>query len=344
MSSSKLRDSNSSFSINGSNNLDGNIKESYGVERGKNSNNISTKNVGFSTNVEKSLCSYMTNDQQPANSNSIPISISTSEFLKQKMSPLAHHRKTQENASNQLNDTKNTANQNKTKPNSSSTLENLYLSSNMFAASNSNDQDNKGHFILSTKVESDLIVQKTLSPSRSLSNHQSSSPSLISRSNNIQYHFEPKYLPKNNANNFTSPSNTVFNTINSILPSNPPVTLPSQTSTNITIPETITTSISNSNFSTKNIYGTLSKTTNSIGNICGNVSAVTNEFEQLIARNACSNNSVGNVSNSSINDHNNYNTLNTYRVQYASTNPFLNNFNLNSSDVNINSDLKPKTQ
>lgn len=64
-----------------------------------------------------------------------------------------------------------------------------------------------------------------------------------------------------------------------------------------------------------------SKSSNSNANIYGSVSAVANEFEKIIAR-GTGNKTFTNLSQGS----NNYNTMNSYRIQYSSTNPFLPNF------------------
>lgn len=64
-----------------------------------------------------------------------------------------------------------------------------------------------------------------------------------------------------------------------------------------------------------------SKSTNSnVGNY-GSVSAVANEFEKIIAR------GTGNTTFSNLSQGpSNYSTMNSYRIQYSSTNPFLPNF------------------
>ncbi|XP_055307193.1 rho GTPase-activating protein 100F-like isoform X2 [Sitodiplosis mosellana] len=264
---------------------------------------------------------------------------STSTLIKQTLSPLVHHRKTN-NASNILNESKNAANQLKTKLKTGSTsIKNYHLSSNTFIMDNNDDDggsgggihddnDDRSNFLLSASTNtSNTTIKKTLSPSKSLINHTNMLPSQVARSNNIQYQFESNCLPKNKANNIASPGSTLFNALSSISASNAPVTLSSQTS--IAIPASTTATISNNSYPSNNIYGTLPKTTNpsSSGTIYGNVTAVANEFEQLIARNACNNTITNTTTN-----HTNYHTLGSYRIQYSSTNPFLNNFNSKSSE------------
>lgn len=328
MSSSKLRDSNSSFAISTSNNLDGVVdtKESY---TRKSINTTSSKNVLFATDADKPPSSFASNELTNfMNSNSIQPT-STSTLIKQTLSPLVHHRKPN-NTSNLLNESQNTTNQVKMKlKTGSSTLKNYQHSSNAFVMDNNDDDyniddvgGNRNDFLLSAPPDtSNTPFKKTLSPSRSLSNHTNMLPPQVGRSNN---QFESNCLPKNKANNITSPGSTFFNALSSISTSNTPVTLSSQTS--MTNPASTTAAISNNSFSSNNVYGTLPKTTNSCssGTVYGNVSAVANEFEQIIARNACN--------NTTTNNHTSYHTLGAYRIQYSSTNPFLNNFNSNSSE------------
>lgn len=330
----KLRESNSNFSVSTSNNAGEDTKDLYMVDRGKHSNGISTKNVIFAASVDKSPSSFTLNEQTLTNlthSNSIT---STSQLIKQTLSPVVHHRNIQQNTSNLFNDSKGAMNQLNMKPNSgSSSLSNYHhqFSSNTFIISNNNANNSK---ISLTSVDSTSTSNESSSPFRILSNHTNTLPSNLGRGNNIQCQFDSNYLLKNNPKNVASPGNAIFfNVLTSISSTNTSTT---QTSTNATI---TSSNVSGNNFSSNNIYSTLPKSTNSVsktvsnvtGNIYGNVSAVANEFEQLIARNTCSNNII--ASNASVNNHGSYNTLGSYRVQYSSTNPFLNNFNSNSSDV-----------
>lgn len=66
-----------------------------------------------------------------------------------------------------------------------------------------------------------------------------------------------------------------------------------------------------------------SKSSNSNANSYGSVSAVANEFEKIIARGTGGNaTTFSNLPQGP----SNYNTMNSYRIQYSSTNPFLPNF------------------
>lgn len=109
--------------------------------------------------------------------------------------------------------------------------------------------------------------------------------------------------------------------------------------------------ITNSSYAVNGIYGTLPKSTNAFSggdrvatatigsSVFGNVSAVANEFEQLIARNAAaavSSATSATATNAAFAAGPNYNTLGSYRVQYSSTNPFLQNFN--DDAIALNSD------
>lgn len=354
LSSSKLKESNSSFSVKASNIMSEDVMESFLLERSKNSNGIGVKNVLFAAGVEKSpSSSYLSSDQLSGSlsHNSITPTTSTSQLIKQTLSPLVHHRPMQA-LSNSLADAKSAASPLKLKPNSVSSIGNVssmgnyQLSSNTYIMTNNTGNGGKSsNFTLSsTSIDPSNapIHQKPSSPSRSISSHTNTNtlPSHVGRSNNIQYQFESNYSIKNKPKNFTSPGNTTFfNALSSISASNA-VTTASQTSTGVTNLASTSSIISNSS----NIYGTLPKSANSLANsnagvgIYGNVSAVANEFEQLIARNATGNNGIGSMSTTTSNSHGNYNTLGSYRVQYSSTNPFLNHFN--SSDTNTSSDYK----
>lgn len=328
--------------------------EAFLLERSKNSNGIGVKNVLFAPGVEKSpSSSYLSSSDQLSgslsHSNSVTPITSTSQLIKQTLSPLVHHRPTQA-LSNSLADGKVGASPLKMKPNSvssignsTSSIGNYQLTSNNFIMTNNTGNGGKSNFTLSTSIDTtNTPVQKTTSsPSRSISSHTNTNtlPSHVGRSNNIQYQFESNYSIKNKPKSFTSPGNTTFfNALSSISASNA-VTTANQTSTGVTNLASTSSIISNSN-----IYGTLPKTANSLvnssatGGIYGNVSAVANEFEQLIARNATGNNSIGGMSTTTSNNHGNYNTLGSYRVQYSSTNPFLNHFN--PSDTTTSSDYK----
>lgn len=266
---------------------------------------------------------------------SIDIS-STSQLIKQTLSPIVHHRSIQsqqQQATNPIGSRNN----------------------NLFSLTSNDTTSNAS------------TMNKTLSsssPSRSLSTHTNTLPASIGRSNNIHYQTESNnYSLKPKTKNFTSPrisqlnteisdfdtdynkinsvtrNNSFFNALNSISSSNTAITTMNTnqiSSTGMTI--VTSANITNNSIACNNIYGTLPKISNPLSGsnataagIYGNVSAVANEFEQLIARNAvtCNNTSGGS----------NYNTLGSYRVQYSSTNPFLPSFNPQTNDtISLNSD------
>lgn len=236
------------------------------------------------------------------------------------------------------------------KPNNVSPFVGNYQLSNTFIMTNNNGNGNKNNYPLSTSMDNgsnNIPIQKASSTSRSLSSHTNTNtlPSHVGRSNN-QYQFESNYLLKNKPKNFTSPENTsFFNALSSISSSNASVTIANQhTSTaSIMAASTSAAGISNNSAPSNNIYGTLPKSinaqanSNAAGAIYGNVSAVANEFEQLIARNASGNSTIGNNTSATSNNYGNYNTLGSYRVQYSATNPFLNHFNPSSNDTNADS-------
>lgn len=318
-------------------------RDFYTIERGKSNNNASTKNVLFATGVEKSSSLYMLNEQLPTTlSNPNPITTtSTSQLIKQSLSPLVH-RNIQQNTPKSTNDSNVITNQHRTKPNSVSIpLDNYQFSSNTFITNSNKSNSSKNNFSLSTSIDvSNTLIENTSSPSRSLNNHTNTLPSHVGRSN---YQFESNCLLKNKPKTVTSPGKTTFfNALNSISSSNASATSISQTLLGVSSSVSTSPNFSNTSFSSNHIYSTLPKTTNSISNtnttsnIYGNVSAVANEFEQLIARNATGNNSVNSSISNVSNNHGNYNTLGSYRVQYSSTNPFLNNFNF--TDLNVSSE------
>lgn len=222
---------------------------------------------------------------------------------------------------------------------------------NSISSSSSNTNGgNKNNFSLSTSMHENVTPsQRTSSPSRSLSSNTNSNTNTntLPSQHVGRYQFESNYSLKNaKSKNYTSPGNATsfYNALNSISStassSSPPssssmaMTMINQTSTTggVTLLSSSSSSppLSSSNISnSSHIYGTLPKSS---------VSAVASEFEQLIARNASSNNhssaiggggggSIGmSASNIVSNNHGNYNTLGSYRVQYSSTNPFLNHF------------------
>lgn len=294
-----------------------------------------------------------------ATNNSITPTTSTSQLIKQTLSPLVHHRPippATSNSTSHSNSKSDALSPLKMKPNSisSSSFGSYHQISNAVSmynnggggssSSNGNNgsatihsNGSKHNFSLSTSIENALPSQRTSSPSRSLSSNTNSNTNTntLPSQHVGRYQFESNYSLKNaKSKNYTSPGNaTFYNALNSISvssttsSSSPPsnamaMAMINQTSTTgVTLSSSPSTNISNNT----HIYGTLPKSSV--------VSAVASEFEQLIARNASGSNHSGitggsgmSASNIVSNNHGNYNTLGSYRVQYSSTNPFLNHF------------------
>lgn len=278
----------------------------------------------------------MLNEQMSSNfnhhTNSITPTTSTSQLIKQTLSPLVHHRPIQPTTNSISNSKSGTLSPLKMKPNSvsSSSFGSYHQISNAVSTMcNNGSNGSKNNFSLSASIDSSASHvapgQRTSSPSRSLSSNTNSNT--LPSQHVGRYQFESNYSLKNaKSKNYASPGNaTFYNALNSIsvssTSSSPPnataVTMLNQTSTGVTL-----SSSPLSNSSSSHIYGTLPKSSV--------VSAVASEFEQIIARNASSNNhsSIGGMAS---NNHGNYNTLGSYRVQYSSTNPFLNHFSETST-------------
>lgn len=227
--------------------------------------------------------------------------MSTSQLIKQTLSPLAQHRSLQSSSHSTLAET-NTVTTSPSMKNFSGNNNHSSVSAYQFSSSShtagTTNSAAIGKTNQSSSIDSNSSAHKS-SPSRSISNHSSTLPSSIAR--NVLYQSESSYSVKNQQINYTSPGTTSV---------------------------TSTSSVSQAN----NIYGTLPKSSSpfasNVTGVYGNVSAVANEFEQIIARNAAS----AGASNSA--GAGNYNTLGSYRVQYSSTNPFLPSFNPHSIESN----------
>lgn len=379
LSNSKLKESNSSYSIKASNNLSNDSKESYTLDRGSGrSSSSAVKNVLFAPGVEKSSSAYMLSEQLSSNfnhhtNNSITPTTSTSQLIKQTLSPLVHHRPIQSTtASNSISNSNSNSHSRsgdsmsplKMKPNSISStsfgsyhqISNAVSMYNNGGSNGSNGSTStngsKNNFSLSSSMDNALPhvtpSQRTSSPSRSLSSNTNSNTNTntLPSQHVGRYQFESNYSLKNaKSKNYASPGDaTFYNALNSVSssPSSSSnasaMAMINQTSTTgVTLSSSSSPSTNISNAS--HIYGTLPKSTV--------VSAVASEFEQLIARNASGNNhsssigggsggsggiGVGGVGMSASNNHGNYNTLGSYRVQYSSTNPFLNHFGESSTN------------
>lgn len=219
----------------------------------------------------------------------------------------------------------------------------MYNNGGSNGSSSGNTNGGRNNFSLSSSMDNSLPhgapSQRTSSPSRSLNSNTNSNTNTNTNALPSQhvgrYQFESNYSLKNaKPKTYASPDNaTFYNALNSISVSSSPssnvsaMTMINQTSTT-GMPLSSSSSASMSNAT--HIYGTLPKSSV--------VSAVASEFEQLIARNASGNNhgsSVGggmSASNVVSNNHGNYNTLGSYRVQYSATNPFLNHFGESSTN------------
>lgn len=336
-------------------------KESNSFENSKN-NGFGSRSVLFAPNVSSSSSSYSINEHLKLNNNNNNSSLNgnlsstptTSQLIKQTLSPLSQHRNiplsspSSQSSTTSLNYLDSTFSTSSLKNQlSTASLGTYQFPSSTLLLSNENKSDNSS---------------VSLSPSKSIPNHSSTNntntlPSNLAR--NMLYQSESSYSLKNQEINFTSPGSTL-----------------------------------NWNSQTSNIYGTLPKSSSpfsSIGsssiatNLPGNVQSVKNEFEQLIARNqglSSSQSTLGssgmgssgigssslgssglntsslstseNSNSSSISasgldsstkgglSYGNYNTIGSYRLQYSSTNPFLPTFNPNSTDLLANDSEQAK--
>lgn len=326
LSNTKLKESESNYSIKNSSSsyatTNENHKSTFSYERANKTSN-GPKSVIFAPDVGiaplSSSSSYSISEQLKINSSAglNPSTTSTSQLIKQTLSPLTQHRNMQpkplspNTSSADLTNSSSSSSPLKIQQNHTSALGSYQFSSSSLNTTNTS----------SSKPPPASSIHKS-SPSRTLgNNHTSTLPSSIAR--NMLYQSESSYSIKNQQpNNFTSPGNGIGGT-----------------------------GVGNVSSQANNIYGTLPKSsspfsgnggivnsgTNSISAagtaaIYGNVSAVANEFEQIIARNASNVNATAIHSNSI--GAGNYNTLGSYRVQYSSTNPFLPSFNPHSTEMN----------
>lgn len=326
LSNARLKESESIYSIKNSNYATNeNHKSSFSYERASKTTN-GPKSVIFAPDVGtaslKSSSSYSISEQLKINPTAglSPLTTSTSQLIKQTLSPLTQHRNLQQKQSSPHTSSADLTNSPlKIQSNHTSALGSYQFSSSSLNTNSSSSKPPPHHHQSSSLNDNNTTssIHKS-SPSRTLgSNHHTSTlPSSIAR--NMLYQSESSYSLKNQQqHNFTSPGNGIGAGAGNVSHTN-------------------------------NIYGTLPKTSspfsgNGGGNISsasasgtaaiyGNVSAVANEFEQIIARNAS--NPIAPHSNPM--GAGNYNTLGSYRVQYSSTNPFLPSFNPQSNDMNTN--------
>lgn len=258
--------------------MGGDNKDSFTLERNKNSSNGigGPRSVLFAPDVEKSSSSYSINELYKLNSNHLNAittaqspSASTSQLIKQTLSPLTHHRTIQQTSavtstataaatSNNSIDSNCSVSPLKLKQNNHSSISMsnypAFKSNTNFIMSNSsaninnstisnytssnNGSNNGGSKTNISSLSNDNNASyKSSSPSR-LSNHTNTLPSNIARSNNILYQSESGYSLKTQqpkTNHFTSPGNNGFSNIfsNSVSNTNPLSTLSTSTQSTI---------------------------------------------------------------------------------------------------------------
>lgn len=180
----KITESISTYSFKQDNLNKGN-RDCNTIERSKFGNALTARNVLFASDVGSSS-SYSLSDQlkSPNPSNN---AASTSQLIKQALSPLAQHRNISQSNLDSIVTTKNQTN-------------NSSLGSYQFPSSNNIHLKN-----LSTNLnENQSSLRLASSPSRSISN-TNTLPSSVAR--NMLYQSDSNYSLKNQQINFTSPSN-----------------------------------------------------------------------------------------------------------------------------------------
>lgn len=326
LSNGKIKESISNYSIK----QEHSAKEGrdwYTLDRNRSGNTItSARSVLFASDATSSLSSYSLSDK--AKSPSLSHSPSTSQLIKQTLSPLAQHRNiSQSNLNSSSLSLSSSSAIGAAAAAASTKNQTNSFASYQFPSSNLNL---KNHSSTLKENHSPLPIRKTSSPSRSLSN-TSTLPSSVAR--NILYQSDSNYSVKNQqaTTNFTSSGNNGMgisggNGIGAV--GNTIVSSPSPLN-NIygTLPKNLTTAyisgaISGNGIATSSLYG---NTTTSA------VTSGGNEFDKLIARYS----GTGGTNNIGAG---NYNTIGSYKVQYSSTNPFLPSFNPNSNENGINHD------
>lgn len=308
-STARFKESNSSYSIKQQENQSKDGKETSTIDRQKSSNStygpisstiLPSRSVLFSTDLVSSSSAYSIKDQTKPNPPNSTSNMPTSAAIKQTLSPLSQHR----NASSAMHATSSA------EPNYS--LKNQITSSPslgtyQFPSSSINLKNNATSSLTEHNTSlSPSSVRKTSSPSRSLSNNNTL-PSSVVRN----YQSDSSYTLKNHQQqpmNFTSPGNNTNSSSLHHYQSN---------NTNIygTLPKTQFGSGSSNHHSTHN--------NSLLGSTTGN------EIELI---NRHSSGSTVTTSNGG------YNTLGSYKVQYSSTNPFLQGFNPQYTDSTSSSD------
>lgn len=300
LSSSRLKESESSYSIR-------RAGEST-LERSKPANG--TKSVLFATEnntfSSPSSSSYSISEQLKVNRNHISSgaasATSTSQLIKQTLSPLAQHRLSAQPSTAAATVTSNSAIDAKLNHRPAYQFP-LNSSGKISANSRTNHADDP---TLHAAI-------KSSSPSRpALGNSFTNTlPSSIARS--MLYQSESNYSMKNPATSVTSSGNGVGG----------PLAAAQGNTIYGTLPKSI-----NSHSAANSTNGASAP-----GAAFGSVSAVANEFEQIIARNASQHsNSFNTHASHNSSGAGNYNTLGSYRVQYSSTNPFLQHLDPQTSE------------
>lgn len=318
-STARFKESNSSYSIKQQENQSKDGKETSTIDRQKSSNStygpisstiLPARSVLFSTDLVSSSSAYSIKDQttkpNPPNSTS---NMPTSAAIKQTLSPLSQHRN---NTSSAMHATSASAEPNYSLKNQITSSPSL--GTYQFPSSSINLKNNATSSLTehNTSMSPSSVRKTSSSPSRTLSNNNTL-PSSVVRN----YQSDSSYNLKNHQQqqqpmNFTSPGN---NTNSS-------------------------SALHHYQSNNTNIYGTLPKTqfgggggssnhhsthNNSLlGSTTGN-----NEIELI---NRHSSGSTVTTSNGG------YNTLGSYKVQYSSTNPFLQGFNPQYTDSTSSGD------
>lgn len=309
-STARFKESNSTYSIKQQENLLKDGKETSTIDRQKSSNSNSTygpisstilppRSVLFSTDLVSSSSAYSIKDQTKPNPPNNTSNMPTSAAIKQTLSPLSQHRNTSSTI-------QTTSSAEPTYSLKNQITSSPSLGTYQFPSSSINLKNNVTSSLTEHNTSlSPSSVRKTSSPSRTLSNNNTL-PSSVVRN----YQSESSYTLKNHQQplNFTSPGNNTNSSSLHQYQSN---------NTNIygTLPKTQFGGGSSNHHSTHN---------NSIlGTTTGNEIELTNRHS----------------SGPSVTTSNGgYNTLGSYKVQYSSTNPFLQGFNPQYTDSTSSSD------
>lgn len=308
-STARFKESNSSYSIKQQEHQYKDGKETSTIDRQKSSNStygpisstiLPSRSVLFSTDLVSSSSAYSIKDQtKPNNPPNSTSNMPTSAAIKQTLSPLTQHRNTLSSSAEPNYSLKNQIT-------NSPSLGTYQFPSNSINLKNNATSSLTEHNASSLSPSS---LRKTSSPSRALSNNNTLPSSVVRNyqsdsSYNLKNHHQSQQQQQMN---FTSPGNN-------------------------------TNSLNHYQSNNTNIYGTLPKTQFAGGgannhhsmhnnSLLGSTSG--NEIELI---NRHSSGSTVTTSNGG------YNTLGSYKVQYSSTNPFLQGFNPQFTDSTSSGD------